>query len=407
MCGADAVLRSLMYVILSAYYVLAVHMNPLQLVLAGTMLEVSYFLFQIPTGLLADHYSRRFAVVLGWSIVGVCFMGEGLLPSVTAILAFQAVLGLGEAFIEGAQTAWVAEEVGDAEFGPLTVRGGQISQFGGMAGTLAGALLAGIRLNLPVVLGGVLMLGCGLLLAIIMPELHFTPRRRGEDESHLRAMGSSLRHSLRLVRGRPVLVAILLTMVFSGAASEGFDRLWQAHLLRDIHLPHLGTLQPVTWFGIISIASGIVGIVVSQWLHRRLDRITRDHVSTARFLMVTNIAFILSTVLFALAGSFALAFAALLGRAATGTLREAVQRIWFNQNVPDSSLRATVLSVGAGADALGQFSGGPALGIIGTVFSLRAAITSAACVLSPILLLYAWVTRQSVEDDAPAEAVAM
>ena len=41
------------------------------------------------------------------------------------------------------------------------------------------------------------------------------------------------------------------------------------------------------------------------------------------------------------------------------------------------------------ANALGQIAGGPAVGAIGTLFSLRAALVTAALLLSPALALYA------------------
>ena len=41
------------------YRVQVVDMDALQLVLAGTALEVAVFLFEIPTGIVADIYSRR------------------------------------------------------------------------------------------------------------------------------------------------------------------------------------------------------------------------------------------------------------------------------------------------------------------------------------------------------------
>ena len=41
------------------------------------------------------------------------------------------------------------------------------------------------------------------------------------------------------------------------------------------------------------------------------------------------------------------------------------------------------------ADALGQVAGGPALGMIGTLFSIRAALVIGSLLLTPALWLYA------------------
>ena len=45
------------------YHVTVVKLSPFQLVLVGTILEVSAFIFEIPTGVLADVKSRRLSVI--------------------------------------------------------------------------------------------------------------------------------------------------------------------------------------------------------------------------------------------------------------------------------------------------------------------------------------------------------
>jgi hypothetical protein len=59
----------------------------------------------------------------------------------------------------------------------------------------------------------------------------------------------------------------------------------------------------------------------------------------------------------------------------------------------ESSERATVLSITAQADALGQTTGGPALGGIGRLFGVRAALIAATSLLVPVHLLYRRVPR--------------
>jgi DHA3 family tetracycline resistance protein-like MFS transporter len=75
---------------------------------------------------------------------------------------------------------------------------------------------------------------------------------------------------------------------------------------------------------------------------------------------------------------------------------------WLNGQIHDSRVRATILSMQGGLDAFGQSAVGPVIGAIGTVFSLRAAITTAGAVLLPALPLYAWVLgRGEAEERSP------
>jgi hypothetical protein len=52
-------LYALTFTLSLVYYVKDVGLSPLQMVLVGTVLEASCFLFEIPTGIVADLYSRR------------------------------------------------------------------------------------------------------------------------------------------------------------------------------------------------------------------------------------------------------------------------------------------------------------------------------------------------------------
>ena len=62
------------------YQVVVAHLDPLGLLLVGSVLELTCLVLQVPTGLLADTYSRKLAVVAGTVLIGAGFMVEGLLP---------------------------------------------------------------------------------------------------------------------------------------------------------------------------------------------------------------------------------------------------------------------------------------------------------------------------------------
>lgn len=106
--------------VLYAYYAVRVaELSPLELVLAGTVLELAAFLFEIPTGVIADLISRRFSVIVGYLLVGLDFLLMGAAPEFWAIAGGQFVWGVGFTFINGAREVWLADEVGDDAAGPL------------------------------------------------------------------------------------------------------------------------------------------------------------------------------------------------------------------------------------------------------------------------------------------------
>ena len=99
-------------------------------------------------------------------------------------------------------------------------------------------------------------------------------------------------------------------------------------------------------------------------------------------------------VVFALADAFWAALAALLLLNTVRSLVGPLFRSWLNQSISESSVRATVMSIASQADAIGQWTGGPAIGAIGSRFGMRAALTLGALLLSPAIALYARALRR-------------
>src|SRR5438874_6941692 len=111
--GASAFFLSLSWTVTSIYRLQTVHLDPLQLVLVGTMLEATCFLFEVPTGVVADTFSRRLSVIIGFFILGIGTGLEGMFPLFAVVLLSQVVAGIGYTFLSGATEAWIADEIGE------------------------------------------------------------------------------------------------------------------------------------------------------------------------------------------------------------------------------------------------------------------------------------------------------
>ena len=371
------------YTINLVYQYTVVGLNPLQLVLVGTVLEGTAFLCEIPTGLVADTYSRRLSIVIGCVLLGLSLILQGAIPTFAAILLSQVVSGLGYTFLSGATEAWLADEVGEAAAAPLYLRGSQTQEVAGFVGTFASVGLASVTLALPIVLSGVGILLLALVLALIMPERGFAPLPQTERNSFGKLAGT-FTAGLAVVRASPILPTIVVIILFRGASSEAFDRLWQAHFVANFAFPTLGSLEPIVWFGIIAAAGRLVSLGSTELVRRRVDTATPRGAAGALF--VVNAVLIAAILALALAGNFALAIGAYLVAAACRTTSSPIYTAWINRQV-SSRVRATVISFTSQSDALGQVAGGPAIGWVGTVASLRAAFIVGALVLAPILPL--------------------
>ena len=378
--AAASFLWAMVFTVTAYYFVTEVGMSPLELVLVGTVMELSVFVFEVPTGIVADTTSRRLSIVVGNVVMGVGFIVVGGFPEVWPILVGYAVWGFGYTFTSGAMDAWLADEVGEARLTGVYLRGAQIGRVFTIAGIAVGVGLALVDVRLPIVLGGIGTIALAAFYALAMPETGFRPAPRGERSSfgHMAATG---RDGLRLVRSRPALLAILGIAAFAGMWSESYDRLWQAHLIEDVGLPTLGGLDPVVWFGILGIVGTLLSIVVAAPLGRRLEGASAEAVAQTLSLLYAVLA--VSSFVFALAGSLWLAVLGSYGIFVARQVGGPLFMSWLNRSIDDSSVRATTLSIVNQADAVGQWTGGPAIGALATVTSIRVALVAATACLVP------------------------
>jgi DHA3 family tetracycline resistance protein-like MFS transporter len=339
---------------------------------------------------VADLYSRRLSVIIGVFLIGSGIFLEGSIPLFATILLAQVLWGVGYTFTSGATQAWISDEIGEAAAGKAFLRGNQVGLTGAVIGIVASMALASVRVNLPIQTSGVLFLVLGVILITCMPEHGFTPTAR-EERSSWQNMRATLRNGLQMTRRRPALITILLIGLFYGLYSEAYDRMWVKLLLDNFTLPALGKLDPIVWFGLINAAGMLMSVAVTEVVRQRLD--TTSHRSIARILMAITAVLVAGLFGYALAGSFGFALGAYWVIGISRRLIGPIYTAWVNQRL-ESSVRATLLSMSSQVDAIGQIVGGPVLGMVGNLLSVRAAISAAGVVLSPVLLLYARTIRK-------------
>ncbi len=384
MSGFGALFFSIFATVSSIYRIQDAGLNPFQLLLVGTVLEATCLLFEIPTGIVADTYSRRLSVIIGTVLIGAGFMLEGAFPVLLTILLAQVVWGIGATFTSGAEEAWIADEMGETGIGKVFMRAAQFGQFGALIGIVASVAIASINLSLALLVSGALFVALGIFLAFVMPETNFTRVPESERNSW-QSMGDTLKEGVGTVRGKPVLVTLLVIAAVWGAASEGLDRLWEAHLLANFTFPALGNLSIIVWIGIINAAGMLLSMGVTEVARRRID--SDSHIAAAKALLAMTILMSGTIVVFALAGNFTLALAAFIATVTLRRVNRPIYAAWLNQSLTPR-VRATVFSMAGQADALGQIVGGPVIGLIATFGSLRIAMVAVAVIAMPQIVLY-------------------
>lgn len=388
--GVEAFAFALGWTVAAVFFVRELGLSPLQLVLAGTALEVAYSVFEIPTGVVADTHGRKRSIVIGLVGLGLGFVATGLADGVWLVLAAAAFMGFSWTFKSGADEAWITDEVGVEHAGRSFQAGAQAMRVGTLGGIGAAVALALVDLRVPIVAGGVVLVALAAALTALMPETEFVSAR-SESVSLAASMRGTARQGGSLIRRSPLLLLIAAIAFVLGASDEGFDRLWEAQFLVEVGVPRFGGLDQVVWFGVLAAGSTLLAILVAQPLARRLSAL--GPAAMAKTLLVSDALRVLALLAFAFATSFAVALAAFWAARVVRSLAAPVHSTWLNANVEDSRVRATVLSMTNVFGSAGEWGGGPALGVVGNAFGIRAAIAGSAIVVTPALALYGRAIR--------------
>jgi len=130
----------------------------------------------------------------------------------------------------------------------------------------------------------------------------------------------------------------------------------------------------------------VLNIAAIGSLIKRVERGGRQTV--ARFLFGFTFLELGAMLLFAFTGSTWPAIAGLLGVFFARNMQGPLYDTWLSEQISDSSVRATVFSITGQSNAIGQAGGGAALGVVGNVWGIRAALAGGALAIAPALGLY-------------------
>lgn len=398
--GLDGLLTRVMWTTYIVFAVVELQLDPLQLVLLGTVLEVTYLIFEVPTGVLADTVSRRLSIQIGVIGSGLGFLLLGLANSFWMAVLSNVVWGLFATFQSGADVAWLTDEVGEEEARKLYVRGDQMWHVGALIGIAAGVAIAFASTRLSIVVGSLGFILTGIWLIFAMPEDHFERREREEGYSVVRELSTTFRAGVAEVRSHHVLGLILVVALLYGMASEGWDRLSSLHLVTGAGLDPEGGARTYLTLGVFEAVGLAIGLGMLTYVKHRVR--LEGHAHVARVLAVIDVGMFLSAIAFALSGQVWFALITSWFVEGLRSAREPIFTAWVNQGL-NAQTRATVNSFATQLHAVGEATAGPVLGSVGNR-SVPLALGLSAVIRLPALLLYRRaISRGSVGDAAPVE----
>jgi MFS transporter, DHA3 family, tetracycline resistance protein len=392
-CFLSQLFFTLVFTVNLLYHVEMVKLDALQLVFVGTVLELSVFLFEIPTGIVADLKSRKLSVMLGFLLIGMGFILEGLFPYFSAVIIAQILWGIGYTFTSGAHQAWISDEIGEERASSAFIDGSKAGNLGRMIAIPLSISIGYYQLNLPIIIGGICMLGLSILIFFFMKEENFTAVKRKKKQSAWSSIKANMSQVVYYFRMNQLMRMLLLIALFFGFYSEGLDRLWLPHFLQEANLSELSERHLVLVTGGIQLVIVFTSWIVLDFMSKSTIHLQLKSIYAALFIgsliiISSLVGFASSTSVIGLLGFYMLIQ---LSR----TMMNPLESIWLNKIIPDASTRATFFSLKGQVDAIGQMGGGPIIGYAALNFTIKVAFIVSAILLMPVLILFGKVMKKA------------
>jgi MFS transporter, DHA3 family, tetracycline resistance protein len=151
---------------------------------------------------------------------------------------------------------------------------------------------------------------------------------------------------------------------------------------------------PVTWFSVIAVCVSLLSLLSTQLVRHRTDR--RGPSSVAGTLLACTLVTGAAVVVLGAVRVFPLAVAAYLVVAMVRPLFSPLMSGWMIARI-EPGVRATALSAVDLFDSGGQIVGGPVVGVIGTLTSIRVALMAGAAALAPAAVAVAGAAARRSE----------
>jgi hypothetical protein len=370
-----AVLHRGWWLVTSVYLVVDAGLSASELVLVGVAQSLVAILFEVPAGVVADTFSRKWSLVASHLLMGTAMVATGLVAGFGPVVATQMLWGLSWTLTSGADVAWITDELDEpARIAGVLLRSGRAELVGAAVGMVGvGALAWLTRPATAMVVAGAAMLLVGVYVAVGFPERRFVPAatRRWSASWSILVRGSALVRA-----SRPILVMFAAAFLVNGVTGA-FGRLYPLRLV-DIGLAG----DPVAWVTALGVLSLLSGTFAFRLVQPRID----DGGAACRGYLAACAVAALGVVGLAAASEALVASAAVLLAAGALPLTRTLGTIWVNRQTT-GTVRATVHSFLAQASALGQIACGLAVAAVARLADVPQALVACAALLAVTVLL--------------------
>jgi MFS family permease len=362
----------------------------MNLVLAAFL--ICAFLFEVPTGGIADVFGRKVSFLLSCAIRACAFLLYTRADSFADCVVAEVIDALGLTLASGALDAWAVDgmraEGHEGSVDRIFARAQVITRGLMVVGGIGGGYLASYGFVYAWLAGASLFIAAGLVGAFLMHDDRpaiIAKRELGRRPS----VFATIHEGWKTVRRAPVLMVICASTLGLAFAAFPANMLWQARLQE---LSGQGVWLMGWVWALINLAT-----LAGGWLvPRLLGRAPREQVLAGATLWRAG-----SLALAAAATAFNPALLGVLMAEMGFGVSEPMIQAWMNDRIP-SERRATVLSVRSMFATLGGALGLVSIGYVAREYGIPSAWTASACVFALVAPAFLVFGRRSLMARRPA-----
>lgn len=342
---------------------------PYQLILLGTALEIAVIFFEVPTGVIADKYSRKLSVIIGFFIIGLGFLLEISSLKFLWIFIAQIVWGFGYTFISGALDAWVSDETHNEGIEQTYILGNAVSKWMTILGIIAALVFGIINIRLPMFIAAMLFIATSFLLIFIMKE-HVKPEKSSHSMIHQFTLG------VKHIFHHPLLKIFVITAFLLGLFSEGIDRLEEFMILDRVKDTWFSELPSIYIVSIMHMVVAILGVLMLSMIKKYVS----EGIKTYQWFFILLIFMSVGLLIFAYIPQ---AYIAMLGFFFFRMTRQGLDPLYTSiqaREIP-SHIKATVMSTFGQIDGIGQIASGLLMTTLALLLGTKSILTVTALIL--------------------------
>jgi MFS family permease len=318
-----------------------------EIMLLQSISAISVFIFEVPTGALADKVGRKYSVILGafmWAVGLFLYIGG---KTFIVFMLSEIVFSLGSAFRSGSDSALIYDSLKlldrEKEYQKVEGKARSFALYAQAVGSVLSSFLYEVDIYLPLVVS-ILFMAVTIIIALRFKEPHIE-ENQGKVElnyfQQIRESGSYIFHHDKLK------AIVVFSMIFYVFYRTGF---WYFQ-------PYMESVNiPVKYFGLLFFLFNITAAFISKRSGYIMDKTKPRTLTFMAFLMI------ISFLILGTAKVWVGVFAILLQQAARGIYRPVTTK-YLNKHIP-SDKRATILSFHSLCTNLALAAAYPFMGIL-------------------------------------------